>query len=100
MNGKLIILQLSNIFPLKNCTVFLITGNFIIMLLNVVAPHIYFSEVRMEGLSFKMPMICWSEQRTYESTIAQTSNCAWKHSNSWLLSISIIYGAAPGRRNS
>lgn len=61
---------------------------------------IYFSVVRMEGLAFKMPVISWSGHRTYESTIAQTANCAWKHSNSQLLNISVIYGAAPGRINS
>jgi len=54
----------------------------------------------MEGLAFKMPVISWSGHRTYESTIAQTANCAWKHSNSQLLNISVIYGAAPGRINS
>jgi len=42
VNGKHIILQLSNIFPLKNCALFLITGNFMIILLNAVVPHYLF----------------------------------------------------------
>lgn len=82
MNGKHIILQLSNIFALKNCALFLITGNFMIILLNAVVPHYLFlcSKDWRTFFYFKMSVIAWTGHKIYE--IIQIVNCAWKDSNS------------------